>query len=208
VILIQHPDNQAIADTAAAVFRALAHNPPSLSAWDRFVQWLMLQLFRILQMLQGNTAIGTAVRVALWTVVVLGAVWIIVMIVIRSQESSSTARFRRQRAQDYWHLAQQFAAKEQYTEAAHALYAGLLHTLAQQRYVVVHDSKTIGEYVRETRKRAPTHIISRFTEFTRSYETVVYRLGVCDAARYAQLLDLATHISRDSIDRTNTKSAA
>jgi len=209
VILFQHPGNAAIADTVAAVFRTLFHKPPPVSAWDQLLQWLSVQLLRFLELLQHISSLGIAFRIGLWTAVILAVFWVIMLLVLRSQDRVLTTRFRRQRTQDYWQLAQQLAAQEQYTEAAHALYSGLLYAIAQRRYVVVNDTKTIGDYVREVKKRAPSSLVAHFVEFTRSYETIVYRLGICDVTRYTHLYDLATRMTKETATgNTGTKTAA
>lgn len=209
MLLIQIPDNTTIADTVTEVFRAMSHKTPPLSAFDRLIQWLLFQLMRLLNLLHGNSALNTAVRVGIWTAVVLAILWVVWSFIIQSEDRSSVAKFQRHRVQDYWQVAQQLADQGQYTEAAHALYTGLLYTIAQRRYVVVHDSKTIGDYVREVRKKAPPPMIALFTDFARSYEVVVYRLEICDAERYAHLHDLAVQMNQHVSAKPSTaKSAA
>lgn len=92
-------------------------------------------------------------------------------------------------------LAQELAARGEYTEAAHALYRALLEALARRERVRLHPSKTVGDYVRDLRQRSSS-LFGRFRDFARSYETVVYGIGVCDRERYERLLALAAPIVR------------
>ena len=94
---------------------------------------------------------------------------------------------------DPWTLAQQHAARGDFTAAAHSLYLALLHAIARRGLVRLHPSKTVGDYVRELRVRSST-VFARFRDFARAYETVVYGSGVCDQERYEKLQRLALPI--------------
>lgn len=96
-------------------------------------------------------------------------------------------------ARDPWTLAQELAARGDYTDAAHALYRALLEAIAQRERVRLHPSKTVGDYVRDLRARSSSLFV-RFRDFARSYETVVYGLGSCDRERYERLRALAAPI--------------
>jgi len=91
---------------------------------------------------------------------------------------------------DPWALAQRLAAAGQYTEAAHALYQGLLRAVARHDHIRLHESKTVGDYTRELRSRSSERF-GPFREFARTYEVVVYGLGTCDRDRYDRLQRLA-----------------
>ena len=94
---------------------------------------------------------------------------------------------------DPWLLAQELAARGDYTEAAHALYRALLEALARRERVRLHPSKTVGDYVRDLRQRSSS-LFKSFRDFARSYETVVYGVGFCDRERYERLHALAAPI--------------
>lgn len=94
---------------------------------------------------------------------------------------------------DAWALAQQHAARGDFTAAAHALYLALLGAIARRGLIRIHPSKTVGDYVRELRSRSAS-VFTRFREFARAYETVVYGTGVCDQERYETLQRLAMPI--------------
>jgi hypothetical protein len=94
-------------------------------------------------------------------------------------------------AADRWAEAQRLAAAGQYTEAAHALYAALLESIARGEELHLHPSKTVGDYARELRRRSSA-LLPRYRDFARSYEVVVYGLGICDQDRYERLYSLAS----------------
>ena len=98
-------------------------------------------------------------------------------------------------AKDPWMAAETLAAAGDYTSAAHALYAAMLESAARQQQIRLHPSKTVGDYVRELRARSSS-LFTRFREFGRSYEVVIYGIGTCDAARYHQLYALAEPVVR------------
>jgi hypothetical protein len=90
-------------------------------------------------------------------------------------------------------LAQRLAAGGDFTGAAHALYAALLLAAARSERLELHPSKTAGDYARDLRARSSS-LFSRFREFARSYEFVIYGVGECDQARYERLRTLAAPI--------------
>jgi len=97
------------------------------------------------------------------------------------------------RGRDAWLVAQELAASGDFTGAAHALYVALLASLAKRDLLRLHPSKTIGDYLRELRRRpaAPTQTM---LEFARTYELVAYGLRTCDADRYDRLRALAARV--------------
>ena len=95
--------------------------------------------------------------------------------------------------QDAWGEAERLARAGQYTDAAHALYRGLLDDMARRDQIQLHYSKTVGDYGRDLRRRSST-LAPRYRDFARTYETVVYGLGTCDRERYERLHALATGI--------------
>jgi hypothetical protein len=95
---------------------------------------------------------------------------------------------------DAWKLAQQLAARGMYADAAHALYRHLLGWLSVTERVELHPSKTVGDYGRDLRSRS-SRVYSRYREFARTYEIVVYGTGLCDRDRYDRLLQLANAVT-------------
>ena len=189
----------AIHDTVEAVFRQSAYARGTLRApgWlRRFLHWLG-ELF-------GDARITVdASPVLFWGSVAL-LVTLAVLVVGRRAWAARQRRpgvagagGRRQRGtglpRDPWLAAQALAARGDFTEAAHALYHALLATLARRGLVKVHPSKTAGDYVRELRARSSA-LFSRFRDFARSYEAVVYGVGWCDRERWERLHALAEPI--------------
>ena len=199
---------QAIRDTMEAVFRQpgfVRQRPSWLSSLaDRFWQWFWDLLRSIFGPLFESRTHNPAL---FWTMVVL-FVLIVGGIITRLAWVSWQ---RRQRgidarpafpaagaprfAGDPWTVAQRLAAEGNYTDAAHALYVALLEATARRGGVKLHPSKTAGDYVRELRQRSSA-LFSRFRDFARAYEYVVYGTGYCDRERYERLHALALPIVR------------
>ena len=95
---------------------------------------------------------------------------------------------------DWWSIADNLAARDDWTEAAHALYMALVTAAARTGALSIHDSKTTGDYLREVRRRSGAFDTTRFAEFTQSYETVIYGAGTCDPERYTTLREIAARI--------------
>lgn len=94
---------------------------------------------------------------------------------------------------DPWAMAQELAGRGDFTGAAHALYLALLELLSRRNHVRIHPSKTVGDYLREVRTRAPGALVP-VREFARSYEVVAYGDRACDADRYQRLRSLVTSV--------------
>ena len=185
---------QVIRDTVDAVFRNRAYGHPSLLR--RFGRWLLDWVLYFLERLPG----GALPPQVFWTITGIVAA-LLVALLIRYALPYSTLRAARARvagssggtAIDYWEVARQCAARGDYTAAAHALYASLLHTIAGRDEIELDDAKTIGDYSRELAARSSARL-PRFREFARGYETVIYGIGFCDRERYERLHHLAQPI--------------
>lgn len=191
----------AIRDTMAAVFRqgAFARRQPSWIARKitQFFEWLWDLLSRL-----GDTR--TSSPAFFWTVM---TIIIVIAVAITARLAWVSYRRRNQgigareapagpggvALADPWTLAQQHAARGDFTAAAHSLYLALLNAIARRGLIRLHPSKTVGDYVRELRSRSAA-VFTRFRDFARAYETVVYGTGVCDQERYEKLQRLALPI--------------
>jgi hypothetical protein len=157
--------------------------------WNAVLNWLS-------DLLQSVRHAGPAQKGAL---VVLLIVLVAMVARLAIVSNAAGVAFRRAgmagfgRSQDAWAEAQRLASMGQYTDAAHALYRGLLDDMARRDQIQLHYSKTVGDYGRDLRRRSST-LAPRYREFARSYETVVYGLGTCDRERYERLYALATGI--------------
>jgi len=185
----------------AAVFRqaAFAKRQPSWIARKitRFFEWL----WDLLRQLGGARSSSPAV---FWTVIAIIAAVVIAIVArlawvsYRRRNQGIDARPAPHGAGgvaqgDPWTAAQQHAARGDFTSAAHSLYLALLNAIARRGLIRLHPSKTAGDYVRELRARSAT-VFTRFRDFARAYETVVYGTGVCDQERYETLQRLALPI--------------
>jgi hypothetical protein len=181
-----------IRDTVAAVFTDAAYNRTTLL--QRIGAWLLEVLKAALEWLP----VTRAPSWLFWVVVILVGAFVAAVIgraiygtfwgfrLARTVTSVHGARA----ATDAFRVARDSAARGDFTAAAHALYAALLARIAGQSDIEIHESKTIGDYTRDLRVRAPG-LLPPFREFARTYETVIYGLGSCDQIRYERLLGLA-----------------
>jgi hypothetical protein len=185
-----------------AVFRAPAFNRYSL--WQKFIGWLSDLWGRLLALLDPLFSSLRSSPPLFWTVVIVLA-GVVVAIIGRAvylwyarRSGAAAARPHGgaphlRYGSDPWAAAQELAARGEFTEAAHALYAALLESAARQQQIRLHPSKTLGDYVRELRGRS-SELFTRFREFARSYEVVIYGIGHCDESRYQRLYALAIPI--------------
>ena len=188
-----------ITATADTVFSQSAYNRVSL--WERFWGWVFDLIRRVWALVDPLLSALRRSPVLYWTVIVLLAI-VVVAVVVRAVylwrqrrlfnaaalawESSPLRRAGR----DPWAAAEELSARGEFTDAAHALYAALLDRAAQAGQIRLHPSKTAGDYVRELRNRSSS-LFTLFRDFARSYETVIYGIGSCDAERYHRLRALA-----------------
>lgn len=191
----------AIRDTMAAVFRqaAFARRQPSWIARKiaEFFGWLGDLLGQLGHARTTNPAVFWSVIVIVLAVaaaITARLAWVS----YQRRRQGIDARPERHGAMggaqgDPWTAAQQHAARGDFTSAAHSLYLALLNAIARRGLVRLHPSKTAGDYVRELRARSAT-VFTRFRDFARAYETVVYGTGVCDRERYETLQRLALPI--------------
>ncbi|HEY9448327.1 MAG TPA: DUF4129 domain-containing protein [Gemmatimonadaceae bacterium] len=199
----QIPDSS-IGHAVDAVFSDPAFN--RFSPWQRFMGWLFEMLQRLWSLLDPLFSALHRSATLYWTVIallalVLGAIVGRALYLWRQRrafgagalgwESSSFGRAGR----DPWTAAEELSASGDFTSAAHALYAALLESAARHQQLRLHPSKTAGDYVRELRARS-SGIFTIFRDFARSYETVIYGIGVCDEERYRRLYALAAPIVR------------
>ena len=182
----------------AAIFRDPAYaRTLRESTWDRFVGWLGQWIREMLEAVRGSRSVYWT-TIALFTVLLLAVVGRAAYLGYLRRDQRAEARGQRRRdggrgGRDPWVLAQELAGAGNYTDAAHALYRALLEALARRERVRLHPSKTVGDYVRDLRQRSSS-LFTRFRDFARSYETVVYGVGHCDRERYERLHALAAPI--------------
>jgi len=185
--------NSAIADTVAAVFRSRTFAEHStISIGQLIAEWLWSIVIRLLGFAAGHPAVGFVLRLAFGVVLLTVLARIAYGLAVRYALSAlGLQRFDASRGTDWWRTAQELAGRDDYTGAAHALYLALLGSASRRGLISLHESKTTGDYLRELRRKPDAMDLSRFTDFTRSYETVIYGIGTCDKECYAALSTLA-----------------
>jgi hypothetical protein len=179
----------AIADTVAAVFSAPEFNPqkgfglPSLFWWTKYLDFSL------------HPRIAWALAAAIVAILAIIGITVYVRrrLLDRGRSIAAGATRSGTRGRDPWSHAQVLASAGDFTGAAHALYLALLGNLATRDLLRLHPSKTMGDYLRELRRR-PSAPVQTMHEFTRTYELVAYGLRACDADRYARLRALATRM--------------
>jgi len=191
----------AIRDTMAAVFRqaAFVKRQPSWLARKiaEFFEWLGDLLSQLGGTRSSNPKVFwtvTAIIIAIAVAIIARLAWVSYRrrgqgIAARPAPTGPAGATQG----DPWSAAQHYAARGDFTAAAHSLYLALLNAIARRGLVRLHPSKTVGDYVRELRMRSAT-VFTRFRDFARAYETVVYGTGVCDQERYETLQRLALPI--------------
>jgi hypothetical protein len=188
---VQLPATEII-DTIEAVFRDPAFARASLL--QRFGAWLLDLIASFLIRLDPR---GMP-PVVFWVLAAMLAVVLLALIVrgprsVRAAAGRAASTHAAVGAGDAWSSARELATRGDFTAAAHALYAALLGFIAARGEIELHESKTIGDYVRELARR-PSALLGRFRDFGRSYEWVIYGQGAVDRAGYDRLDKLAQQI--------------
>ncbi len=191
--IISVPGNDTIADTVAAVFRGREYAlHRSVSLWDIIMRWIAQLVARLFGFAATHPAVGYVVRAAIILAVVLVAARVgYSLLLARRAPALTFGPGGTKRGGDWWATSQRLAAQGDYTAAAHALYLALITGAASRGLLSLHDSKTTGDYLRELRQAANNADARHFADFTRSYETVIYGIGVCDSERFTRLRTLA-----------------
>ncbi len=182
----------AVRDTVRAITEDAAYDRTlTRSLLEQFLDWIAGLVARALRLLP-------EVGVGRWVLIVLAvalAVLVVARVVMamRAQREFRAGDARGPRAArrlDPWTEAERLASGGAYLEAAHALCAALLSASARRGEVVLHPSKTTGDYAREMRRRgAPS--LRAFQGFRDRYDRVVYDAQRCSADEYAMLVAAA-----------------
>ena len=185
-----------IHDTVAAIARQSAYAiPVRQSLFGRALRWLINRIADILDALGGSRDAR---------VVVIAAVAVVVLTVIARFAVVRRAEFRRRTGvslraigsarRDYWAVADELAAANNFVGACHAVYLAVLDTLARSGALTLHASKTPGDYTRELRQRQPG-VAAEFRAFARQFESAVYGPTEPVAANYEALRQRAGRLT-------------
>ena len=131
---LQSPLTMAARDTIASVFSQRAYDRTiGESLWDRFWNWVFELLTRVFQVV-GTSKLTRPIIIAILAILAILLVARIAIVVRTAalEQGSRHVRGPFGRRMDPWAEAQQLAAGQQYTEAAHALYAALLEGVARR----------------------------------------------------------------------------
>lgn len=182
----------AVHDTVAAVVRGPAFRrslPSSLA--ERLMAWLGEWFERIFHLVGGRASSRVVALAFVATLVVLVVARLVLSARARDVEAVTSTRGRRHRAlDDPWREADRLMAERRFDEAAHALYRGVLASIAQREQLRLDPSKTSGDYARELRRRA-SPALPAFRAFARRFDRAVYGRGGCDATSLGALRELA-----------------
>jgi Domain of unknown function (DUF4129) len=182
----------AVHDTVAAIASHVAFRRNVRDTlFQRIMMWLGEWISQVIRMFRQSGAarpIGFAV-VALLVIVVVARL----LIAARARDEGIASRTRRGRkgpAEDPFVLADALASEGRFEDAAHALYRGVLLSLARNERVRLDPSKTSGDYARELRSRSSS-VYQPFRSFARRFDVAVYGHGRCDADLITDLRALA-----------------
>jgi Domain of unknown function (DUF4129) len=183
---------KAVHDTIAAIASGIEYRRSiRQSLFDRAFLWLAQALERLItyiRHLPSSRTIGL-------TILGLIVVAIIARLVISSlARDEAGPRSRRGRGvggeEDPFVAADRLAADGRFEDAAHALYHGVLTSLARSDRVRLDPSKTSGDYARELRARGSASY-QPFRTFARRFDIAVFGHGGCDAVLIDDLRRLA-----------------
>lgn len=173
------------------------------------MRWIAAWLGRMLHTLSGNAAANVIVRVALVVAVLAIALRLLLpgFVLPERRLRGSHAGQR----DDWWGLAARLASEGSFTDAAHALYLALVTAAAARGFIVIHESKTTGDYLRELRRaqgRLSPGELAAWRDFARLYETAIYGVGSVSDAQYQSLRAFASAaLGDDAPSRTHAERA-
>ena len=161
------------------------------SLGDRLLLWLAEWFERFLRVMRGLPSTRSIVLGIIALVVLFVVVRVVIAARARDERAEGGARGRGARSgEDPWVAAEQLVAQGRFEDAAHALYRGVILTLAREERLRLDPSKTSGDYARELRRKGASSLAA-FRDFTRRFDVAVYGHGGCDAAALAELRALS-----------------
>lgn len=179
----------------ASVFRGFGSVPERPSLWLVIARWIFAWIARALHALSGHPGANVVVRIALVLAVVAIALRFLLPGFTLPQRGAHGDRGPQR--DDWWGLAARLAGEGSFTDAAHALYLALVTAGAARGLVVIHESKTTGDYLREVRhaqhgpRRVTAGELAGWRDFIRAYETAIYGLRSVSHTEYGTLRALA-----------------
>jgi hypothetical protein len=177
-----------IHDTVAAIARQPAYAiPVRQSLFARALRWFINRVADLLGAVGGSRETRLVVIAALAVIVfTVVARFVVVRRADFRRRTGASLRAIGSARRDYWAVAAELAAADNFAGACHAVYLAVLDALARSGALSLHASKTPGDYVRELRLRRPG-AAAEFRAFARQFETAVYGPAQPVAATYEAL---------------------
>jgi hypothetical protein len=159
---------------------------------DRIFTWLFEWWNRLTQAVRHMPSLRT-LGLALVAIVVL---FLVVRLIFSAKAERAEASARRHQRdatlhEDPWAVAEALRNEGRYEEAAHALYRGVLNTIARTERVRLDPARTAGDYARELRRKG-SGSTAMFRAFTRRFESAVYGHERCTRDVLEELVALST----------------
>lgn len=196
VLMLQQPPvwpSTAVHDTIAAITRGLEYRRSiRQSLLDRAFLWIAQALERLVNYIRHLPSSRTIGLIILGLIVAAIVARLVISSLARDEAGPRVRRGRGVAAdEDPFVAAERLAGDGRYEDAAHALYHGVLLSVARTDRVRLDPSKTSGDYARELRARGASSF-QPFRAFSRRFDVAVFGHGVCDAALIDDLRRLAT----------------
>jgi hypothetical protein len=195
LIRVQSPEwaPAAVHDTIAAITRGIEYRRSiRQSLLDRAFLWVAQALERLIDYIRHLPSSRTIGLTILGLIVLAIIARVVISSLARDDSGPRALRGRGVGAgEDPFLSAERLAAEGRFEDAAHALYHGVLLSLARTDRVRLDPSKTSGDYARELRGRGAGSY-QPFRDFSRRFDVAVFGHGVCDAALIDDLRRLAT----------------
>jgi hypothetical protein len=185
----------AVHDTVEAVVRGAAFRRSlRQSLGDRLLMWIGEWLASLMQHVRGTGFARLAAIAVAAVLVLLVVARLILSARARGEHGPVSQRGRTTVSEDPWLASERLAAAGHYEEAAHALYHGVLASLAHVERLRLDPSKTSGDYARELRARR-SGAYTPFRDFSRRFDAAVFGRDVCDAVLLDDLRRLASPLA-------------
>jgi hypothetical protein len=184
-----------IHDTVAAIALQPRYAVPvRRSLLGRLLRWLLERVADLIAVLGGSRSarITVIAAVALIVAAIIGRVLLPRNVELRRRMGASLRVLGSER-RDYWALADELAAAGNVVGACHAVYLAVLESLGRSGALVLHASKTPGDYLRELRHRRPSTTIE-FRSFVRLFEAAAFGATAPAAAAYGALRQSAERV--------------
>lgn len=187
-----------IHDTVSSVVSGPAFRKSlQMSLAQRLYRWIAEGITTLVDYLRGSgPARWVAIGLTVLLVVLVVARFLLAARARDGLDDAGGAGTRGRPGEDPWRAAERHLAAGRFEDAAHALYRGVVESVARVERVRLDPSKTSGDYARELRARGSARL-AEFRAFARRFDIAVYGHGDCDAGAIAELSRLAEPFRRE-----------